>query len=57
MNKDPITAWLDAETGYQPLELVPAETEEQRNARLIREANTKPLGPQDLYYHLIGVAS
>jgi len=53
--KDPITAWLDNETGYQSPDLVPVETEDQRNARLIREANTHPLSPAELFDHLIGV--
>lgn len=41
------TAWLNNQTGYQPLELEPLETREQRHARLIATANRRPL-PADL---------
>lgn len=42
-----VTAWLDHETGFKPLALEPLETREQRNARLIANANRRPL-PVDL---------
>ena len=52
---DPITAWLDAETGHTELSIQPLETEEERKQRLINAANRKALKPENLFEHLLGV--
>ena len=54
---DPITAWLDAETGHTELSIQPLETEEERKQRLIDAANRKALKPEQLYDYLTGVKS
>lgn len=45
MTPDQVTNWLDNETGYACPTLEPLETEAERNARLIAQANTRPIPP------------
>lgn len=47
--KDPVTAWLDAETKFSEPEVVPLETEEEKVKRLIETANKKPLSPDKVF--------
>lgn len=45
MTPEQVTNWLDNETGYACPTLEPMETEDERNARLIAQANIRPIQP------------
>lgn len=47
---NPISAWF----GVTELELLPLETDAEREKRLIAQANRKALSPEELFNHLMG---